>query len=439
MFWMPSGFGMGRAIVSAEPFCIGQKPARSKLLAGPLGDGSFRLKRALLPDWCAALDQASASDERHGQRVGAALVHNDRAALPRDCIQPANGLPFESECVMAMGVRTWQITGTAGFDSLRMVEAADPAPQPGQVVVRVRAVSLNYRDYMNVMGIRGITGPVPRVPCSDGAGEVEAVGEGVTDWKPGARVVMPFMPGWVEGSFTQAHAAGALGGAVDGVLRERVCVPAAALVGLPESLSFEQAATLPCAAVTAWDALFERGWLRPGSTVLIQGSGGVSVFALQLAVHHGARVLAITSSAEKAAILRELGADAVCNYRERPDWDAWAREQTGGAGVDHIVEIGGPETLNRSLQAVRFGGHIALIGVLTGTAGEVQTVQILRKGIRLDGIYVGSRAMLTRVVALLDRSGLRPVIDSIYDFEEALEALRRLESGRHLGKIVIRV
>ncbi len=336
-------------------------------------------------------------------------------------------------------MKTWQIIGKDGFDSLRKTEVAGPLPGPGEVRVRVRAVSLNYRDYMNVMGLHGITGPEPRVPCSDGAGEVAAVGLGVSDWQPGDRVVIPFMPGWLDGPFTQAHAAGALGGAVDGVLREFVCVPAASLVPLPEALSFEQAATLPCAAVTAWDALTVRGQLQPGATVLIQGSGGVSVFALQFAVSLGARVLAITSSDEKAARLRDLGADAVCNYRERPDWDAWAREQTGGLGVDHVVEIGGPETLNRSLLAARFGGHIALIGVLTGTAGDIQTVQILRKGIRLDGIYVGSRAMLGDIVAYLEQTGLRPVIDSVFCFDDAPAAFRRLESGGHLGKIVIRL
>ncbi len=340
---------------------------------------------------------------------------------------------------MTGAMKAWQITGVEGFDSLQINEVPEPVPAAGEVLIRVRAVSLNYRDYMNVTGIRGITGPVPRVPCSDGAGEVLAAGEGVYGWSPGDRVVIPFMPGWLDGSFTQAHAAGALGGAVDGMLRKQVCMPATALVRLPDTLSFDAAATLPCAAVTAWDALFVRGNLEPGATVLIQGSGGVSVFALQLAVHHGARVLAITSTAEKAARLLDLGASAVCNYRETPAWDVWAQEQTGGLGVDHVVEIGGPETLNRSLLATRFGGHIALIGVLTGTAGDIQTVQILRKGIRLDGIYVGSRAMLADLVAHLDQTGLRPVIDRVFAFEEAPAAFRRLESGHHFGKIVLRV
>lgn len=334
-------------------------------------------------------------------------------------------------------MKAYTITGTNGLDSLHLIDTDPPSPSPGQVVVRLRAVSLNYRDYMNILGIRGVTGPIPRVPCSDGAGEVLAVGTGVTTWKPGDRVVIPFMPTWIDGPFSQGHFAGALGGAVDGVLREQIAVPAESLVPVPEALDFNQAATLPCAAVTAWDALMVRGQLQPGSTVLIQGTGGVSIFALQIAKQHGARVLAITSSDEKATRLRELGADATFNYRQNPDWATWALEQTSGQGVDHVVEIGGPETLNRSLQATRFAGHIALIGVLTGTSGEIQTVQILRKGIRLDGIYVGSRAMLEQVTHFFASTPHKPVIDTTYPFTEAPDAVRHLESGTHFGKIVI--
>lgn len=334
-------------------------------------------------------------------------------------------------------MKTWHITGTDGLSSLQLTETTPPTAAPGQVVVRIRAVSLNYRDYMNIHGIRGVTGPIPRVPCSDGAGQVLSVGQGVTRWQPGDRVVIPFMPTWIDGPFSQTHAAAALGGAVDGVLREQIAVPAESLVALPDGMDYQQAATLPCAAVTAWDALIERGRLQPGSTVLIQGTGGVSVFALQIARRHGARVLAITSTDAKADRLRELGADAVFNYKADPDWPAWVLQQTGGLGADHVVEIGGPDTLNRSLQATRFGGHIALIGVLTGTAGEIQTVQILRKGIRLDGIYVGSRTMLEQVVAFYAAGADQPVIDSAYPFTETPAAVRHLESGSHFGKIVI--
>lgn len=335
-------------------------------------------------------------------------------------------------------MKTWQITGTDGLASLKLAELPDPRPGPGEVLVRIKAVSLNYRDYMNVMGIKGVTGPVPRVPCSDGAGEVAAVGAGVDTWKPGDRVVSPFMPSWLDGGFNQAHASQALGGAVDGLLREFSVLPAASLLPIPDYLGFEEAATLPCAAVTAWDALVTRGDLKPGETVLVLGTGGVSVFALQIAKLKGARVFAITSSDEKARHLLALGAEAVHNYKTDPDWDKWALAQTGGLGVDRVIEIGGPETLNRSLRATRFGGHIALIGVLTGTSGDVQTVQILRKGIRLDGIYVGSRAMFADMLAALAEAKVKPVIDSTFPFDQPHDAFSRLESGQHFGKIVIR-
>lgn len=340
---------------------------------------------------------------------------------------------------MTSRMQAYHITGTSGLDSLKIIETAPPIAAAGQVVVQIRSVSLNYRDYMNILGIRGVTGPIPRVPCSDGAGEIISLGAGVTTWQVGDRVVIPFMPSWIDGPFSQAHSGAALGGAVDGVLRHQIAVSADSLVRLPDAMTFSQAATLPCAAVTAWDALIVRGQLQPGSTVLIQGSGGVSIFALQIAKHHGARVLAITSSDQKAARLQELGADATFNYKQNPDWATWALEQTGGIGVDHVVEIGGPETLNRSIQATRFGGHIALIGVLTGTSGEIQTVQILRKGIRLDGVYVGSRAMLAKVVDFFSTSSLTPIIDSTFSFSDAATAVNHLESGSHFGKIVITV
>lgn len=335
-------------------------------------------------------------------------------------------------------MRAYQITGADGLQSLKRVELPDPAPKPGEVLVRIRAVSLNYRDYMNVMGIRGISGPVPRVPCSDGAGEVMAVGAGVADWKPGDRVVSPFMPAWFDGPLTHSHAANALGGAVDGLLREHAVLPAQSFLPIPVHLSFEEAATLPCAAVTAWDALVARGRLMPGEIVLILGTGGVSIFALQIAKLIGARVLAISSTDEKCRRLLDLGADAVHNYKTDPRWDQWALAQTGGTGVDKVVEVGGPETLNRSIKAVRFGGHVALIGVLTGISGDIQTVQILRKGIRLDGIYVGSRAMFADMLRAFDQARLKPVIDSVFAFEQAHEAFHRIESGDHVGKIVIR-
>jgi len=336
-------------------------------------------------------------------------------------------------------VKAWHITGTEGIPALQLVDLPSPKPAPGEVLLRIHAVSLNYRDYMNVTGIRGVTGPIPRIPCSDGAGEVMALGEGVTDWQIGDRVVVPFMPSWLDGGFTQFHSARALGGAVNGLLCEEACVPANSLLRIPDYLSTQEAATLPCAAVTAWDALMVRGQLAAGETVLILGSGGVSVFALQFARNAGARVLAISSSDEKCARLRDLGAHATHNYKTDPAWDDWAIAQTDGLGVDRVIEIGGPETLNRSIKATRFGGHIALIGVLTGTAGDVQTVQILRKGIRLDGIYVGSRAMFQDMLTTMTSAQMRPVIDSVFPFKDAPAAFSHIEGGGHFGKIVISV
>lgn len=334
-------------------------------------------------------------------------------------------------------MKAYQIVGSEGFASLQKVTLDLPTPKSGEVLVRLRACSLNYRDYMNVMGIRGVTGPIPRIPCSDGAGEIAAVSDDVKEWKVGQRVVIPFMPTWLDGGFTQHHASRALGGAVDGLLREFASVPAVSLLPIPDYLSFVEAATLPCAAVTAWDALRVRGEVQAGETVLILGTGGVSIFALQFAKQAGARVLATTSVQAKADRLSGLGADAVHIYKNDPAWDDWALAQTNGMGVDKVIEIGGPETLNRSIKATRFGGHISLIGVLTGTAGEVGTVGILRKGIRLDGIYVGSRSMFGTMLQQMSLSQMRPVIDSVFEFDQAVEAFRRIESGQHFGKIVI--
>lgn len=331
-----------------------------------------------------------------------------------------------------------QITGTDGLASLKLNDVPQPVPAHGEVLIRIRAVSLNYRDYMNVAGIKGVTGPIPRIPCSDGAGEVISMGEGVKGWATGDRVVIPFMPQWLDGYMTQQHQALALGANIDGLMREYAVLPANCLLRIPEYLSFEEAASLPCAAVTAWDALVVRGQLKPGETVLVLGTGGVSTFALQIAKLCGARVLAITSNDEKAAQLLKLGAAAVHNYKADPDWDRWAVSETNGIGVDKVVEIGGPDTLNRSIKATRFSGHIALIGVLTGISGDVQTVGILRKAIRLDGIYVGSKAMFADMLAAFTQAQLRPVIDSTFELDQAATAFERMASGSHVGKIVVR-
>ena len=323
---------------------------------------------------------------------------------------------------------------------LALAERAAPKAGAGEVVIRMRAASLNYRDIMVSRGQYGPPARVPLIPLSDGAGEVVEVGAGASRFKVGDRVAGAFMPGWVEGDFSAEKAASALGaGSVDGVLAELVALPESGVVRVPEHLSFEEAATLPCAAVTAWFALFMGGGLKAGETVLLQGTGGVSLFALQFAKSVGARVILTSSSDDKLARARELGADETINYRALPDWDERVWELTGGRGVDYVVEVGGPDTLNKSLRAVRHGGQISLMGVLTGTSGEVNIAAILGKQARVQGVYVGSVAMFEDMNRAITQNTLRPVVDRVFPFEEAREAFKYLESAQHLGKVVIAI
>jgi NADPH:quinone reductase-like Zn-dependent oxidoreductase len=324
-----------------------------------------------------------------------------------------------------------------GLDNLKRVERADPKPGAGEVLVRIRAVSLNYRDLLVVQGRYNPKMKLPRIPVSDGAGEVVGLGEGVTQWKVGDRVVAPFMPAWLAGPLTDSAAASALGGDVDGLLRETAVLPANALLDLPPHLTFVQAACLPCAAVTAWNGLFVTGHLQPGSTVLIQGTGGVSIFGLQFSLMAGAQAVVISSSDEKLARAGKLGARHLINYRSEPDWDKRVLEITGGRGVDLTLEVGGTGTLSRTLKATAYAGEVGVIGVLTGISGEVQLGSVLHKAIQLHGIYVGSRAMFAAMNAALALHRIEPVIDRTFGFDETLEAFRHLESGRHFGKIVI--
>ncbi len=336
-------------------------------------------------------------------------------------------------------MKAWRFVKAFGLENLEFVELPDPQPGPGQAVVRVRACSLNYRDLVVSKGGYGRAVKPPLIPCSDGAGEVVAVGEGVTRVKPGDRVAAIFMQGWLDGPTDDAKAATALGGALDGMLAEQVCLNAEGLVRIPGHLSFEEAAALPCAAVTAWHSLFDSGRLQPGQTVLVQGSGGVAIFALQFAKQAGARVIATTSGKDgKEERLRVIGADAVINYRTTPDWDRAARELNGGVGVDHVIEVGGAGTLPLSMKAVRRGGHIALMGVLSG-GGEIDPRFIFLKQLRIQGIYVGSRKMFEDMNQALAASGIHPVVDRVFGFGEVREAMNYLESGAHFGKVCIRI
>jgi NADPH:quinone reductase-like Zn-dependent oxidoreductase len=335
-------------------------------------------------------------------------------------------------------VRAWRFIDAFGPENLRMAELPEPVPGPHEAVVRVRACSLNYRDLLVSKGAYGRAVKPPITPLSDGAGEVIAVGPNVSRVKPGDRVCGIFMQRWIAGPPDDDAAASAMGGAIDGMLSEQVCLNEEGLVHFPEHLSFEEAATLPCAAVTAWNALFRSGGLKPGETVLLQGSGGVSIFALQFCAMAGARVICTSSSDEKLRRLREMGATGLVNYKTNPDWDKPARDFTDGIGVDHIIEVGGAGTLPRSVKAVRRGGHIALIGVLGG-GGEFDPRPILVKSIRLQGIYVGSREMFVEMNRAISNSGLRPVVDRVYPFEDVAAAFTYMESAAHFGKICVRI
>lgn len=334
-------------------------------------------------------------------------------------------------------MKAWRIT-SFGIDNLSLDELPQPQPGPGQVLVAVHAVSLNFRDLSIVKGTYNPKLKMPRIPCSDGAGVVEAVGEGVTSVKPGDKVAGIFMQNWLDGASTAAKQKGALGGDIDGMLTEYVVLPETGVVPLPSHLSHEEAATLPCAGVTAWNAVVNAGEIRPGQTILIQGTGGVSIFALQFGKALGARVLGTSGSDAKLERATKLGLDAATNYRKAPDWEKWAAEQTDG-GADLVVEVGGSGTLNKSLQAVKTGGTVAQIGVLTGVEQPLGIGPILHKQIRLQGIYVGSREHFLEMNKAITQLAIKPVVDQVFSFEDARKALKTMEEASHFGKIVIQV
>jgi len=335
-------------------------------------------------------------------------------------------------------MKAWRIP-SFGLENLQPVTLPDPQPQRGEVLLRIHAVAWNYRDLLVVTGRYNPKMHLPRIPCSDGAGEVLAVGEGVTRVKMGDRVCGIFMQNWIEGNPDAAKIRGALGGDLDGMLAEQIILREDGVVPFPDFLSWEEAATLPCAAVTAWNALVRAGRVRAGDTVVIQGTGGVSIFALQFAKMMGARVLGISSSDAKLEHAAALGLDAGLNYRQHPEWDRWVLDQTGGHGADVVVEVGGAGTFTRSLRAVRIGGVVAQIGVLSESSEGMQIPLLLHRQIRVCGIYVGSRADFEMMNRAIRQQKLKPVVDEVFSFDAAREPLQRMQSGTHFGKLVTSV
>jgi len=325
-----------------------------------------------------------------------------------------------------------------GLENLVLADAPEPpAPGAGEVRVRLRASSLNFHDYLVAAG--RIPAEDGRIPMSDGAGTVEAVGEGVTEFAPGDSVVSCFFPDWQDGDRRPADFRRVPGDGIDGYAREYVTCPATWFTRAPEGWSHEEAATITTAGLTAWRALVVEGQLKAGDVIAVLGTGGVSIFALQLAKAMGARVIATSSSDEKLEGLRALGADHVINYRATPDWGKEMRRLTDGRGVDQVVEVGGPGTLAQSVTAGRSGAVISLIGVLTGTSGDVPTAQLMARQQRLQGLLVGSRTHQQDFVAALNATGLRPVIDRSFDLAQLADAFRHQEAGRHFGKICVTI
>jgi len=335
-------------------------------------------------------------------------------------------------------MKVWQIPAF-GIDNIEIVERPTPQPAAGQVLIKVHAVSLNYRDLLVVLGKYNPKLALPRIPCSDGAGEVIAVGDGVTRWRPGQRVAGIFMQNWIEGAPTAEKQRGALGGDIDGMIAEYVALDQSGLVEIPEHLTWEKAATLPCAGITAWNAVVHAGHMKAGDTAVIQGTGGVSIFALQFARLLGARVLGTSSSDEKLQRAHKLGLDSGLNYKKNPDWAPWVLEQTGGVGADLVVEVGGAGTLAQSLKAVRVGGVIAQIGVLSQSTEPLVISPILHKQVHLQGIYVGSRANFEEMNKAIVLNSLQPSVDEVFAFHHFQNALKAMESESHFGKLVIRV
>ena len=335
-------------------------------------------------------------------------------------------------------MHAWEIISGDGVDALHLGERERPIPGPGQVRVRMNANSINYRDLITIEGAGARKLPFSIVPNSDGAGVITAVGEGVK-LKEGDRVTSCFFEEWIAGEITAPVMASALGGPRQGVLAEEVILLEDGVIPTPASLTDEEAATLPCAALTAWHALTLPRPVKAGETVLLLGTGGVSVFAQQFCTMMGARTIVTSSSDDKLQKMKALGASEVINYRTNPEWDAAVLELTRGSGVDRVVEVGGPGTFDRSVNAVRVGGIIGLIGVLTGVSGAINPTPIMVKSITVKGIYVGSRAMFADMIRAIEAHNLKPVIDQTFDFKDARSAYHAMRGAGHFGKLVIKM
>lgn len=334
-------------------------------------------------------------------------------------------------------MRAYEIVSDGGVDALALNERQSPQPETGEILVGVRASSINYRD------LSTIENPIPRgiifpcIPNSDGAGEVISVGAGVTRFKNGDRVAGCFFQNWPDGRISAEAMASAMGGAIDGILAEKVVLSEAGTVHIPANMSFEEASTLPCAGLTAWNCLVEQGGLKPGHTALFLGTGGVSIFGLQIAKMIGARVIITSSSDEKLERAKGLGADELINYRRNSNWEAQVLEITNGSGVDVTIETGGGGTLEKTIEATRIGGTISLIGVLT--SGMINPTTVMRKSIRLQGVYVGNRRMFEDMIAAFTLNQIHPVIDQIFDFEDARSGFYAMRAAEHFGKLIVRI
>jgi NADPH:quinone reductase-like Zn-dependent oxidoreductase len=330
------------------------------------------------------------------------------------------------------------IDGGFGLDHLKVVQRPEPEPRRGEVLIRTRAASLNYRDTDMVAGTYPFKFPLPLTPVSDGVGEVVAIGEGVSRAKIGDRVLGTFWQSWLGGDFDQTEGIRQLGGDMDGMLQEYVRLDQEGLVHAPEHLTDEEASTLPCAALTAWQALVTEGRLKAGDAVLVQGTGGVSVFALQFAVMFGARAIVTSSSDTKLERARSLGATQTINYLKTPTWHSEVRRLNGGRGVDHVVEVGGPASFMQSLQAIRMGGQIHMIGYVGSKRGEMNPLEILYRRAVVRGIPIGSRESFDHMNLAIALNKMRPAVDRVFPWTEARAALEYMREGKHFGKIVVR-